>query len=185
MAELSGYSGKWSDITGEGYSKQGRFDVNFGPGDDSIPEVGYKIHVAAGPKDARSVAEIAVPILQKAGVAHKIVSDLENMEEFYKNEKEHGKFITVYPRNAEDALILASELDQALAPVADDALKIKTDRRMDGASGRVFYRYGRFKENGVVTNPKTGEKWEDNLSGEENALPEWVEDVFKKKKLTG
>ena len=182
VAELSGYSKGWSEIMGEGYSPQGYFSVNLGRDADSVPEVGYKIHVAAGLKDAGRVAEIAIPILQRSGVAHKIVSGLEGMEEFYKSEKEKGKFITVYPRNSEEALIIASELDDALASVADDAIDIKTDRMLDGKSGRVFYRYGRFKEGSKVVDPSTGELWEDNLPGKDNALPGWVEDVFKKKK---
>lgn len=63
---------------------------------------GWKMHVSARPEQAEIVARIALPILRRLQVPHKVVASLEEYERFNRT-RQAGKFITVYTRDRADA----------------------------------------------------------------------------------
>lgn len=63
---------------------------------------GWKLHISARPEQAEIVARIALPILRRLGVPHKVVANLEEYERFNRT-RQAGKFITIYTRGADDA----------------------------------------------------------------------------------
>jgi hypothetical protein len=69
---------------------------------DGVEGGGWKLHVSARPDQAEIVARIALPILRRLGVPHKVVVNLEEYERFNRT-NQRGKFITVYTRGTDDA----------------------------------------------------------------------------------
>jgi hypothetical protein len=69
---------------------------------DGVTGGGWKLHITARPEQAEIVARIALPILRRQGVPHKVVADLETYERFNKT-SQAGKFITIYTRSTADA----------------------------------------------------------------------------------
>jgi len=74
---------------------------------------GWKLHVSARPEQAEIVARIALPILRRLGVPHKVVATREDYERFNQT-NQRGKFITIYTRGTDDARRAIEELEAEL-----------------------------------------------------------------------
>lgn len=79
---------------------------------------GWKLHVSARPEQAEIVARIALPILRRLGVPHKVVATLEDYERFNRT-NQRGKFITIYTRGTSDARQAIEELEAELGMYRD------------------------------------------------------------------
>ncbi len=79
---------------------------------------GWKLHVSARPEQAEIVARIALPILRRLGVPHKVVATLEDYERFNRT-NQRGKFITIYTRGTDDARQAIEELEAELGMYRD------------------------------------------------------------------
>ncbi len=79
---------------------------------------GWKLHISAQPEQAEIVARIALPILRRLGVPHKVVATLEDYERFNRT-NQAGKFITIYTRNTEDARQAIDALEAELGMYRD------------------------------------------------------------------
>jgi len=74
---------------------------------------GWKLHISAQPEQAEIVARIALPILRRLQVPHKVVATLEDYERFNRT-AQAGKFITVYTRSTQEAQQVLDEVDGEL-----------------------------------------------------------------------
>ncbi|MCK5494738.1 MAG: hypothetical protein KAJ14_16640, partial [Candidatus Omnitrophica bacterium] len=108
-------------------------------------EQGWKIHISALPTNAGEVLDVVLPILQKDKILHKVIKGIKELKK-YNSSIEQGKFITVYPHSDEEAVMIAKKLDNALAFKNIKAPEVLTDKKYDGKSGLVYYRYGQLKE---------------------------------------
>src|ERR1700752_4957578 len=63
---------------------------------------GWKLHIAARPEQAEIVARIALPILRRLEVPHKVVATLADYQRFNRT-RQAGKFITIYTRSTDEA----------------------------------------------------------------------------------
>lgn len=72
---------------------------------------GWKFHIIATEENKNAVARVVVPFLLHRNIDCKIVSG-PHFEHFLSTETldQHGKFITIYPRNYDDAKRVANEL---------------------------------------------------------------------------
>jgi serine/threonine protein kinase len=115
------------------------------PEGSSLVQQGWKLHVSATPSSATDVLTRALPILCERRVPFKFLLDRATLVRTSGKRwprSSSGKFITVYPANDEEFLVIAKELTQALAGTTGPF--ILSDRRVPG-SDNVFYRYGGFK----------------------------------------
>jgi hypothetical protein len=79
---------------------------------------GWKLHVTAEPEQAEIVARIALPILRRLEVPHKVVATLDDYERFNRT-NQAGKFITIYTRSTVDAQTTIKALDSQLEMYRD------------------------------------------------------------------
>ncbi len=102
------------------------------------------MHVSATPGSSAEVLGRSLPILLEEGATFKVAASLSVVAALNDGDgglSQIGKFITVYPRDAEQAVRLARALD-----AATDGLRgprISTDRELRPGS-LVHYRYGAF-----------------------------------------
>jgi hypothetical protein len=156
------------------------------PPDKILPLQGWKIHLSASEKDARSIIDCAVPVLVDGSTPFKFAVDrrmLSIMNSRSWGRGAAGKFITIYPDNEDDFRRLLEQLDQATAGLSGPY--IYTDRRYKN-SRVVQYRYGGITPTGVLTlkgdrqfvlvSP-TGETVPDERQPC-FVLPDWVSDPF-------
>jgi hypothetical protein len=113
------------------------------PGD---PEQGWKLHVPATVLTAGRVLQTVAPLLRRRGVLYKAPASLGELDKlncglFY-GYSQVGKFLTVYPRTNEEALLLAEGLYQLTRRLTAPAVPFDMKYRADGC---VYYRYGAFK----------------------------------------
>lgn len=123
--------------------RRGLWFIATPPGNDTPPQ-GWKLHVSALPDNSTALLRAALPVLHDAGVQFKFLLDRRAVAMCGSRlwpRGSSGKFITVYPRDAEGFLILADRLSHALADFAGPY--ILSDRRVPGP-GPVYYRYGGF-----------------------------------------
>lgn len=135
----------------------------------------------------------AQPILQKRRALFKVPRRVEllislnaGLTEF----SQVGKFLTIYPRSTDEALILARELHRATRGLAGPRVPFDAPYR---ANSIVSYRYGAFRPStrkaaGFIRNP-AGRLARDKR-GPGQALPRWLDDPFnparpKSRKATG
>ena len=113
---------------------------------DSDPTQGWKLHVSATVLTACDVLEIVGPILRQWNALYKAPESIVELRRIntglYYGYSQVGKFITVYPERAEDALDIAAELDQATHGLP--CPRVPFDRSLHDGSC-VFYRYGAFR----------------------------------------
>lgn len=104
---------EWYDLIAEenGYHSAERFHpfksasgdtfVSYSTNDRGpLPHQGWKLRVAAYPDEAREVASIVLPYLQEEDISHKVVQDVNGLNN--QRNGQEGKFITIYPRIDED-----------------------------------------------------------------------------------
>lgn len=149
------------------------------------PEQGWKLHVSATILSANQTFARIAPYLEQTNVMFKAPHSLE---ELYKlNSGMHygysqiGKFITVYPRNADEAVTMASELDRLTESLSGPVVPF--DSRFGPASS-VYYRYGSFDlqmpdgKTAAIRDP------EGQLIADSWEKPEWVVDPFARPTTT-
>ncbi len=115
----------------------------------NVPQ-GWKLHVSAAAVEARSLCETVVNFLVERRAHFKLPATVEGI--VYINsgllsQIQLGKIVTVYPRNDQEARILATELDKIWPLSAGPA--IVTDLAIR-AQGAIFMRYGAFGGGGVI-----------------------------------
>lgn len=109
-----------------------------------LPEAGWKLHVSATPQSAADVLGRALPILIEEGTAFKVAASPSVVVALNEGEggiSQIGKFITVYPRDDEQAVRLSGALDEAIRGLRGP--RVVTDRELR-PDGLVHYRYGTF-----------------------------------------
>jgi tRNA A-37 threonylcarbamoyl transferase component Bud32 len=112
---------------------------------------GWKLHVSATPLSAPLALARAAEVLIRHGCPFKFATDIGRVLELVdhlQNRGAGGKFITAYPRDDEQILVLAEELDRVTADLAGP--RILSDRPVRPGS-LVHYRYGEFTGDPVFT----------------------------------
>jgi hypothetical protein len=153
------------------------------PGD---PVQGWKLHVSATVLKAARVMRAVAPLLSRRGVLYKAPASLYELSKlnsgvFY-GYSQVGKFLTVYPRSAEEAVRLARELHRLTRDLSAPAVPFDLKYRDDGC---VYYRYGAFT--GVEVEGADGERAYAIRDPEGNLVPDrrdsavapaWAADPF-------
>jgi hypothetical protein len=138
---------RWSDLTAE-FAPVSKEDhpwcYSRAPhGDD--PTQGWKIHIAATILTAGETLRRVGPLLVEDRVLFKVPRTLSILTALnaglVTSTSQVGKFLTVYPRSEEEAVLLAEKLHGAT--VGLEAPWITSERRYRPDSN-VFYRYGAF-----------------------------------------
>ena len=149
---------------------------------------GWKLHISATLFNVHRALERVAPLLIERGVQFKAPASLEVLRQINSgletSYSQVGKVITVYPRNDEEAVLLARKLHRLtrrlLAPT------VPFDRRYRKKSN-VYYRYGAFfslemklpnGESTCAIRSPDGELLPD-LCGPGLEKPAWVENPFK------
>ncbi|RJL34058.1 class IV lanthionine synthetase LanL [Bailinhaonella thermotolerans] len=119
------------------------------PGDG--PPQGWKLHVSATRRSAPAVLSAVLPLAVREGARFKIAATLDWVS-WLNNpgtpRGSAGKFLTIYPRDDEQARRLGEACDRATAGIAGPA--ILSDRALR-PGGLVHYRYGAFRDDSVFT----------------------------------
>lgn len=156
--------------------------------DQNDPDQGWKLHVSATILSATDIFAAVSPFLQSKGVMFKAPVSLYELQKLNSGSlygySQIGKFITVYPRNADEALSLAGELHRLTGELP--APVVPFDHPYC-AAGCVYYRFGAFK---VIETEQSEEKrsyWmqdpEGNLIPDEREstdFPAWISNPFEK-----
>lgn len=158
-----------------------------------LPAQGWKLHVSAGLSSAEAVLRAVLPVLCGARVSFKVASTLRQLRALnhgFAGNSQVGKFVTVYPVDAAQAVQLAVALDKATDGLRGPA--VPSDRSLRVGS-RVSYRYGSYRKRlmytsagkiaSALTTP-TGELVVD-LRQREKSVPDWLEDPFLAAGVTG
>jgi hypothetical protein len=157
------------------------------PGD---PEQGWKLHVSATVLTAADVLQRVAPFLRARGVRFKAPRSIEELNRlnsglFY-GYSQVGKFITVYPRTADETASLARRLHRITRGVAAPVVPFDGRYRPDSC---VYYRYGAFTPLEIVNPDGTragavrapdGTLVKDSRDGRE-IKPDWVPELFPRK----
>lgn len=126
--------------------------LQFHTGPASLPQQGWKLHVSASVSSARAVLRAVLPILFARSATFKMAVSLKRLKFLNQGgagRSQIGKFITVYPRNDEEALALATLLDDATNGLSGPS--IPSDHALHTGS-LVYYRYGGFSNQLVIQN---------------------------------
>jgi hypothetical protein len=120
-----------------------RFSRGLLPGD---PWQGWKLHVTATVLTAGKVLGAVAPPLQSRGVLYKATATLEELERLnsgvHYGYSQVGKFLTVYPRDEGEAVLLARGLHRLTRGMEAPAVPFDLPYREGGC---VYYRYGAFR----------------------------------------
>ena len=122
--------------------------VHVEPASAEIPSEGWKLHISAIPSTAVDVLRRAFPLLRAEGVAFKLAAHERNLYELNQGaggRSQVGKFITVYPRDDDQAVRLAVALDDATSGLRGP--RVPSDRALSPTS-LVHYRFGDFLMDG-------------------------------------
>jgi serine/threonine protein kinase len=161
-----------------------RYSRPAAPGD---LDQGWKLHISATVLTANDVFRKVTPVLQARNARFKAPSSLAELQKlncglFY-GYSQVGKFITVYPHSAEEAVSLASRLAEVTQGFK--APPVPFDLRYRPPSC-IYYRYGSFKHleiqnaDGSATpalRAPNGSLVSDERESE-TARPDWVSDPF-------
>jgi serine/threonine protein kinase len=113
---------------------------------------GWKLHVSATLASAEEVLRRAVPLLIAAEAPFKVASsaaDLASLNSNHCPRPSSGKFITVYPRNDDQAVALMASLDRVTEDLPGPVILSDRPYRQGGL---VHYRYGAFRGRTYVSN---------------------------------
>ncbi|MER6197923.1 class IV lanthionine synthetase LanL [Streptomyces sp. NPDC001586] len=120
---------------------------------------GWKLHVSATPLSAALVLARSAEVLTRRSASFKFAVDLERvirLGDVWHDRGTGGKFITVYPEDDDRFRVLARELDAATAGLSGP--RILSDRPVRPGS-LVFFRYGQFSGDMVLTDDGVLEPW--------------------------
>ena len=131
--------------------------------DSEIPDQGWKLHVSAPVQMAGKIAAAILPKLRAQNILHKIVSDLSAYAAQDSTDTQFGKFITIYPKNDREAVLIRNMLVSILwnNNLTNEKF-LRPPGELQVAIG-VFARYGRFTQNSLVVNGR-------KIHGSENML---------------
>jgi hypothetical protein len=164
-----------------------RFSRESGP---SEPEQGWKLHIPATVLTASRVLEAVGPLLGRRGLLFKAPATLLELNRInsglYYGYSQVGKFLTIYPRTTEEAVLLARRLHSLTYGFASPSVPFDMKFRPDSC---VHYRYGSFKLLEIVNPDGTRTLALRGQSGElvpdrrdsDTAYPPWVADPFAPK----
>lgn len=151
----------------------------------SLPGQGWKLHVSATRYSAPDVLRSVLPILFGERVSFKVapLTLLELLNSGASGLSQIGKFITIYPRDDEQAVRLAIALDKATTGLQGPA--VLSDRRLSLTS-IVSYRYGSFDKRSIQDSDglilSAIEAPDGNLVADRRLstyiVPSWVTDPF-------
>jgi tRNA A-37 threonylcarbamoyl transferase component Bud32 len=157
------------------------------PDGHQIPKQGWKLHVPATPLSACVVLSRCVEVLAEHRCAFKFAKTMRELQVLLEPNADRtsaGKFLTVYPDDDEHAVRVATALHEATLGLPGQL--ILTDRRFR-TNSQVFYRYGPFAPETVLTND--GEYVSILRDAAGNAIvdrrgigrpvPEWITDPFQ------
>jgi hypothetical protein len=136
---------------------------------------GWKLHISATILSAGDVLDRARAVLDRAGVAYKCTETLgvvALLNTGLPSYSQTGKFITVYCRNADEAVGLAAELDAATAGLPGPEAPFDLPYRRGGL---VYYRYGSFSAH-TVRDPQG--RWRADRREAGFAVPSWIKNPF-------
>ncbi|HVU66584.1 MAG TPA: lanthionine synthetase LanC family protein, partial [Ktedonobacteraceae bacterium] len=108
----------------------------------TLEEQGWKLHLAAQPACAGEVLRRVLPLLLRRRAVFKVVASLTALQALNQGQygwSQMGKFLTIYPSDEEEAVLLAGLLDEQTRSLP--ALRIPSDRALRPGS-LVHYRYG-------------------------------------------
>ena len=110
------------------------------------PAQGWKLHIPATVLTANQVLQTVAPFLSHHRALYKAPSSLRELDKlnsgiFY-GYSQVGKFLTVYPRTNEEAVVLARRLHQLTRRMPAPSIPFDLKYRPGGC---VYYRYGAFK----------------------------------------
>jgi tRNA A-37 threonylcarbamoyl transferase component Bud32 len=148
---------------------------------------GWKIHVSATILSACDIFRSVAPYLKKRDVLFKATKSLAELQKLNAGIvygfSQVGKFITIYPKSTESAIVMARELHALTAGHA--APIIPHDNRLHGNSC-VYYRYGGFSKRDVIFRKKkvpavlrSDGKLVRDLRKPGTAVPPWLTDPFQ------
>ncbi len=121
------------------------------PEPDPTPAQGWKLHVSATPRSAKEVLLRVARVLLAERCCFKFAANLEVLERLnsaHWAREGAGKFITIYPRDDEQAVRIAEACHVATGSL--EGPLILSDRQYKPRS-IVHYRFGGFKPNPVLT----------------------------------
>ncbi len=166
----------------------GKSGWRYRPPQVAHPAQGWKLHISATLPNAIDVFRRCAPLLVARGVAFKSVKTLNILGRLNSaipfGFSQIGKFITVYPRDAAQAVELAELLDSATQGLGAPAVPF--DRQLRPGSA-VFFRYGAFGHEEVEIDDGTrvsalrmpnGELVPD-LREPGKAVPDWIDCPFQ------
>ena len=150
------------------------------------PAQGWKLHVSATILSAAEVFSRAESILHKNDALFKVPCRLEFLKSLNSGLTDFsqiGKFLTVYPRSADEASKLARELHRATRGLPGPGIPFEAPYR---PKSLVHYRYGAFRRSadgtpGFIHAPG-GKRYRDRRAPG-RAVPTWLEDPFQKKRV--
>ena len=156
------------------------------------PEQGWKLHITATVLSANRILTRVAPLLRRRGVLFKAPVSLQELSNLnsglYYGFSQVGKFITVYPRDPEEAVFLAGKLDRLAFRLPGPA--VPYDRQLRRNSS-VYYRYGGFNPLNIkhrdgthslaIRDPKG--RLIPDLRAPGTAIPKWLEDPFADPRL--
>jgi hypothetical protein len=157
--------------------------------EDEDPDQGWKLHVSATVLSASDVFEAVSPLLRNRRAMFKAPVSLYELFKLNSGTlygySQVGKFLTVYPRSSDEAILLARKLSALTRRLP--APSIPFDQRYD-SDGCVYYRYGAFKvlevedpsggENVYALRDPNGILVPDKRQSA--SFPTWVENPFPK-----
>jgi hypothetical protein len=157
------------------------------PGPDELPDQGWKLHVSATAESSGEVLRRSLEVIAADPASFKVAGSpaaVEFLNEGLAGLSQIGKFITVYPRDDDQAVRLAAELDRATGGLTGP--QVPSDRRLRPGS-LVHYRYGGFLERVAYTSVgeavptiRTEEgEWVVDSRAVRYERPDWVEDPFE------
>jgi len=152
------------------------------------PEQGWKLHISATVLSATAVFTKTAPFLTRRGIMFKAPRALEELGRInsgmHHRFSQIGKFITVYPRNTAEAVVLAKSLDRLTRGLP--APGVPYDCRF-GKNSCVHYRYGGFgslqkteKKRRVAAIRMPNGKLVADRREPGAAVPSWLTDPFAK-----
>ena len=150
------------------------------------PHQGWKLHITGTILTASHILSSVGSLLCRRGVLFKAPTTLLDLVTInagvYSEFSQVGKFLTVYPRSSEEAVLLAAKLDQLVSPLRGPTIPFDVQLHSNSS---IYYRYGSFKSpktkhrNGpksAVRNDKGRLVADRREAG--YAVPKWLDDPF-------
>ena len=110
-----------------------------------IPYQGWKIYISASIENITIIKDKIVPSLDEAKTNYKIIKSYEAYLYLNSHDEEAGKYITIYPRDYNEAITISQNLNTLLCSLPTNPFMKIPYCNCLGQSGGLWTRYGRFK----------------------------------------